>query len=149
MTHKSRISIFLLVILVLVLAVLGYSLTKSFSNGYNALPKTEELQLEKENSEVEVVIDFGNNNKLEKKLNFEQGQTAFSVLEKTAQTESLELETQQYDFGILVKSIKGYENSTDLAWIYFINGESGSLASNKYQLKEGDAVEWKYLKPNY
>ena len=35
-----------------------------------------------------------------------------------------------------------------MAWIYFVNGQSGSVASDQYQLKEGDLVEWKYVVPD-
>ena len=43
----------------------------------------------------------------------------------------------------------GTENTKDLSWIYFVNGKSGEVAADKYELKNGDKVEWKYMKPNF
>jgi hypothetical protein len=36
-----------------------------------------------------------------------------------------------------------------MAWIYFVNDESGQIAADQYQLAPGDIVEWKYIKPEY
>jgi len=73
--------------------------------------------------------------------------TAYSMLEKASGSENFELETQQYDFGIYIKSIGGFESTTERSWIYFVNGESGSVASDQHVLKPGDVVEWRYIKP--
>lgn len=73
--------------------------------------------------------------------------TAFSILKDTLDKEDIPYETQQYDFGIFVQSINGFESTADMAWIYFVNGESGNVAADQYTLENGDEVEWRYVPP--
>lgn len=117
-----------------------------------ASPQIEKLNLENKNpgeNLVSLQIDFGNG----KTINFEEvladeEQTAYSLLADAADDKNLDLQTQQYDFGVFVKSINGHESTADKAWIYFVNGESGDIAADKYILKLGDTVEWKYIAPS-
>jgi LAS superfamily LD-carboxypeptidase LdcB len=116
-----------------------------------ANPQTENLRLENESpneNSVSLQIDFGDG----KTTSFEkvltgQEQTAYSLLTAAAEDKNLDLQTQEYDFGVFVKSINGYESTADKAWIYFVNGESGTIAADKYKLAPGDKVEWKYIPP--
>jgi hypothetical protein len=80
---------------------------------------------------------------------FETGKTAFDLLTETASENDIQIETQKYDFGIFIKSIEGFENTKDNAWIYYVNGKAGDVAADKYILKNGDVVEWRYEKPIY
>lgn len=75
--------------------------------------------------------------------------TAYEALELLAKTKNLTLKTKQYDFGVFVEGIGGVENNKDKSWIYFVNGKSADVAADKDNLKEGDKVEWKYIKPIY
>lgn len=56
------------------------------------------------------------------------------------------IEIAKYDFGIMVKKINNLENSKSYSWLYFVNGKAGDVASDEYKLKDGDRVEWKYMK---
>ena len=58
------------------------------------------------------------------------------------------LEIQQYDFGVFVKTIAGYPSTANKAWIYFINGNSGTVAADKQEIKAGDLIEWRYIPPS-
>jgi hypothetical protein len=78
---------------------------------------------------------------------FKDKANALSILEDFSDENGISLDTQQYDFGVFVKSIDGFESSTEMSWIYFVNGESGSVAADNYTLNPGDVVEWKYLPP--
>lgn len=80
-------------------------------------------------------------------IQLEKPATVFGILEKAAQDNKIELVTKQYDFGIFVESIGGVENSKERSWIYFVNGKSGEVASDKYEISEGDLIEWRYIKP--
>lgn len=114
----------------------------------------QELLVQNENADsektVNLFVDFGNGEvqTLEKTVNNEEKLTVFGILEKFAEEEGVELESQQYDFGVFVKSIAGYEGSAETAWIFFVNGESGQVSADQYELKNGDVVEWKYLEPS-
>ncbi len=73
--------------------------------------------------------------------------TAYGLLERISKTEGLPLEIKRYDFGILVEAIGEKKNTNEAAWIYFINGKPGETAADKQVVKNGDSVEWKYIKP--
>jgi hypothetical protein len=96
--------------------------------------------------QVTLVLDFGQGAKREVKVG---AVTAFEALQAAAGEQNFELKTKQYDFGIFVESIGGVENTKERAWIYFVNDKAGEVASDKYTLKAGDVVEWKYIKPMY
>ena len=98
-------------------------------------------------TQVKLKIDFGNNNVNTYSFDLSDGLTAFDILEKAANDNNIVLERQQYDFGIFVKSIEEFESTADMAWIYFVNGESGQVAADQHILNAGDIVEWKYVKP--
>ncbi len=46
--------------------------------------------------------------------------------------------------GIFVKEIDSVENSGSHFWVYSVNGESGTVASNAYVTDDGDKVRWHY-----
>ena len=74
---------------------------------------------------------------------------AFTALESASKQQHLELKTKQYDFGVFVEQIGTLANTKEKSWIYAVNGKSGEVASDKYQLKQSDSVEWKYTTPLY
>jgi len=76
-------------------------------------------------------------------------ETAFSVLKAYLDKNTISYTTKSYDFGIFVESINGKVSGSDMAWIYYVNGQSGSVAADKYLLKPTDKVEWKYEKPQF
>lgn len=75
--------------------------------------------------------------------------TALDALTKIAEDSNITVDVKKYNFGMLVNAIGGKENSKDLAWIYYVNGKSPDVGADKYELKDGDRVEWKYQKPNF
>jgi len=78
-----------------------------------------------------------------------QADNAFVALQSIAKQKNLELKTKQYDFGVFVEAVGALSNTKEKSWIYFINGKSGSVASDKYEVKQNDIVEWKYTMPIY
>lgn len=94
--------------------------------------------------EVEVKVDFGDNE--EAAVELVQAKTAYEALLAAVKNRDWLLQVKNYDFGSLVEAINGIKNSSDKAWIYFVNGQSGTQAADKQELKPGDVVEWKYLK---
>jgi hypothetical protein len=94
-----------------------------------------------------MVIDFGGG-----KISTYSGisaRSAFEALEKVAVENDITMDVKKYDFGMLVNSINGSENTKDLAWIYYVNGKSPEVGADAYKLKDGDVVEWKYIKPTF
>ncbi len=109
---------------------------------------SQEVVEEKKEETVSLTLDFGDEDTTSYTIPFTQNSTAFGVLKETSEKENIPLETQQYDFGVFVESINGFEGSAEMAWIYFVNGESGQVAADQYELSPGDVVEWKYIEPS-
>jgi hypothetical protein len=96
--------------------------------------------------EVEVSVDFGDE---EAAVELVQAKTAYEALQAAAKNRSWLLQVKNYDFGQLVEAINGQKNTTGKAWIYFINGQPATASADKQELKAGDVVEWKYIKPAF
>lgn len=79
----------------------------------------------------------------------DENTSAYSLLEKAQEMGEVEIVSEQYDFGVFVKSINGFESSNNKAWIYFVNGESGQVAADQQLVNPGDTVEWKYVEPSF
>lgn len=115
---------------------------------YKGTQQTQpQKQEQKQVFTVELKIDYGNGEITYYKDQVEEDTTAFSMLEKAVQKNETPMETQQYDFGVFVKSINNLESNTNLSWIYFVNGASGNVAADQKVLQSGDLVEWKYIEP--
>ncbi len=78
-----------------------------------------------------------------------QATTPYDALVVIAKKNNLVLQTKQYDFGVFVEGIGDKKNTQAKAWIYYVNGKSGEVSADKYELKQGDSVEWKYTTPIY
>jgi hypothetical protein len=79
----------------------------------------------------------------------QKNQTPFSLLNEFARQKAIILKTKAYSFGTLVEAIGNRKNTKEKAWIYFVNNVSGNVAADKYLLKPGDLVEWKYIAPKF
>jgi hypothetical protein len=101
--------------------------------------------------EVPYIINYGEGDIEEYRLDFSENSTVFSLLEELAERENFEIETTLYpEMGIFVKSIGGAEGGTDDKWWqYWINNNLGEVAADKKVLKAGDIVEWKFEAPEF
>ena len=94
---------------------------------------------------VSLSVDYGNGNTLSfDNLDVDQGETAYSLLVKKMQEKNAIVTTKTYDYGVMVESIDNVNTSATNYWGYSVNGQLGSVAADKYVLKNGDSVEWKY-----
>lgn len=75
--------------------------------------------------------------------------TAFEALEKAAQFQNIDIKTKQYDFGIFVEAINDKENTSEKSWLYYVNGKIADKAADKYEIQDGDIIEWRYEKPQF
>lgn len=73
--------------------------------------------------------------------------TAFDALRQAADIRKAPVATKTYDFGIFVDAVGDKKSSADRAWIYSVNGISGTVAADKQTVKPGDSVEWRYTVP--
>lgn len=71
--------------------------------------------------------------------------TVFDVLAEVANRENIPLESEQYDFGVFVKSLDNVEGSDYGYWIYLINDDPGMVAADKQIINDKDKIEWEYV----
>lgn len=69
------------------------------------------------------------------------GKTALDLLKERA-----EIQSQESSLGVFVTSINGTSNSDTQFWLFYVNGEMAPFASDQYQTKNGDKIEWRYEK---
>lgn len=98
-------------------------------------------------SEIKLTIEYSPTEKVE--FSSTTAKTPYDVLNEYSKSTRIPFDVKHYDFGSLVTAINGKANTKDLSWIYFVNGKSGDVAADKFELKPGDVVEWKYVKPIY
>lgn len=135
---KNKYLVSALLVLFIGLGIYLYSNTKN-----PKLQQQEQTQV----STVKLKIDYGNGEIISYETEIKEDATVFSVLENAVQEKEIPMETQQYDFGVFVKSINNLESDINLSWIYFVNGNSGNVAADQKILQPGDLVEWKYIEP--
>ena len=90
----------------------------------------------KEVENINLVVDYGNGT-IREWENFDLSDyntTAFDTLNKWCVVDY----TDYGDMGILIESVDGRRGN----WRYSINGEFPGVSSNKYNLKNGDKVNW-------
>jgi hypothetical protein len=75
--------------------------------------------------------------------------SALSLLRTVTTRQNLDLQTKVYSFGTLVESIAGQKNTPQLAWIYYVNGNSADVGADAYLVQPGDTIEWKYTQPSF
>jgi len=87
-----------------------------------------------------LTIDFGNNSQ-DFELDLKNEATALDLLKDS----KLEVGSKQYDFGTMIESINGVENGEGgKYWIYYVNGQTPMVSADKYNVKSGDKVEFKF-----
>jgi len=74
-----------------------------------------------------------------------ENQTVFSVLMLSSQIGNFSVDYSEHmiQTGTFVESIAGIENG-EKDWQYYLNGEYGTIASDRKPAKEKDIVEWTY-----
>jgi len=87
-------------------------------------------------------LDFGNGTLLE--FHDIEGTNVLNMTKSVTEVEGV-----WYGDLVFVTSIAGVTNneSAGLWWQYWVNDELGSVAANKYQVQDGDAVSWRRIPP--
>lgn len=99
---------------------------------------------------IGVTVDV--ENRPEHRVALKAGATVLSALQSIhAEHEELMLETRTYEgLGTLVTSMYGFKNGTNNNyWQYEVNGVMPQVGADKYVLKDGDFVEWKFETSEY
>ncbi|MFX0069653.1 MAG: DUF4430 domain-containing protein [Candidatus Hermodarchaeota archaeon] len=127
----------------ILIGIIGvFSFTGLITYSYGLIPLPEKIITE-ENVEVEditLIIDYGDGTITKwEDITVDKGDTVFDLLQ-----EYCDVEYEDYgDQGVLVTSIDGYENG-DESWYYGVNGEKIGYSCSKYEVEEGDIINWIY-----
>ncbi len=96
---------------------------------------------------VDLYVDYGNGKTTSYEgIIIDTKSTVLSILKKKLEQTGSTVTTKSYNFGAMVESINGITNNSEYFWAFSVNGQPGSISADKYILKNGDVVEWKYTK---
>ncbi|HLR65085.1 MAG TPA: DUF4430 domain-containing protein [Pseudogracilibacillus sp.] len=128
----------LLTIFSIVLMIVGCSNNNELTN--NNTNNTNNVEnVENEEGQIEVLISItkeeGEEEISTKEVKVEEGAILMDVLE-----DNFEIEEENG----LITSIDGVEadDSEQIAWMYFVNGDFASVGANEYELQAGDDVNF-------
>lgn len=105
-------------------------------------------QLSAISSPASIMLDYGDGRvRVYPDLTIETGETALSLLEKTAKTATLNFTTKSFSgLGLLVESVGDKVNGTDgKYWQYWVNNRALPVGAGEYKVKPGDIIEWKFI----
>lgn len=67
----------------------------------------------------------------------QDGKSVYDVLKENHQVEA-----DESDLGVMVKSIDGVSQTDSEFWLYDVNGEQSNLSADKQQTKSSDVINW-------
>ena len=84
-----------------------------------------------------------------KNVKFSQGESVFDVLQRICQEEGIHLEsswTPIYNSAYIegINNLYEFDCGELSGWMYRVNGWYPNYGSSRYQLEQGDVVEWRY-----
>jgi putative ubiquitin-RnfH superfamily antitoxin RatB of RatAB toxin-antitoxin module len=122
------------------------SSTENATNTIESLATSSNNKVKQVAPKAEMVfltIDFGAEKK-SAQVEFEEGTTVFDILQAGTKKLGLDLATQTYSIGVFINSIGDKKNGQENYWTYYVNDKFAQVAADKYKLKAGDRVEWKF-----
>lgn len=96
---------------------------------------------------ITLSIDSGDGNIKTVQADLSENSTVYDLLKNGAQELGLPLNAENFDTGVMIKTIGDKENGQDgKYWLYYVNGEMPMVSADKEELKSGDKVEFKFEK---
>ena len=94
-------------------------------------------------SNISLTVDYNNGTKkIKKNFTLTDGKiTVFDALVKWCEVEYDEYDSSGFYNDYFVTSIDGKGEG----WTYYVNEEYVGIASNKYDLSNGDTIEWRFV----
>ncbi len=101
-----------------------------------------------EEIQVRLIVDFNGfleniNQTILIKVN--QTASAYTILLLA----NLTVEVRTFQTGLFIEAIAGIEQTTDNYWKYYVDGSAGSIASDKFDLRENNAQEISWIYKSY
>lgn len=105
------------------------------------IPETLGVSEEAVEGKIVVVIRAQNEEYFDQIL--QAGDTVWSVLKRLSDNGEITVESQQFDFGVMVTSINGISGEgSGKYWMYYVNDQLADKGSDQYTLKAGDTILW-------
>lgn len=101
-----------------------------------------------EEMEVRLIVDFnGFRENINQTILIEVNHTAsaYTILLLA----NITVEVRTFPNGIFVEAIAGIEQNVDNYWKYYVDGSAGSIASDKFNLRENNAQEISWIYKSY
>lgn len=149
---KSKI---LFVISILVALIAGFLFGKASNlNLPTSADKSgqEPFAIDESAQTVSMMLDFGDGTfQVFDNLKFVQGESLFDITKRVAEDNGIEfIFDPPGEFGVFVRQIKDRKNGQENRyWQYWVNNVQVQLAADRYILKDGDVIEWQFVKSAY
>jgi hypothetical protein len=117
----------------------------------NSQIKQQDNQISQENAkQVELIIDNGEGSPEIFQTRLEKDMSVFDLLKNEAEVSNIPFESKNYDSGVFIEGIGDKKNGeTEKYWLYYVNGQMPMVSADKYLLKAGDKVEFKFEKSTF
>lgn len=118
----------------------------SFTGTAMQVPEKSEIWLDKSDETSVKIVIMGDGWTIEDNLLAYNGDTVFSLLEKSSSRNDFSIEYTYYEEfdSILINSINNDENGKNgKYWQYYVNGDIPMIGADKYSISNGDYIEWK------
>jgi len=105
------------------------------------IESTDDVLLEQESAYV--FIDDSSGNPKEFMLDISASTTAFDLLQEASLTADFAIESEEYEFGVLIEAINNVKNAQDdKYWLFYINGELSQATSDNVMVNSDDIIEF-------
>lgn len=107
---------------------------------------------EQENGDVSLMIDTGDDLLGFSDVLLQDTDTVYSVLERLArENDVLLIDVIDYaDLGVFINSINNKQSGdNNKYWQYWVNNEYADAAADKYVLRNGDVILWKFTSSRF
>lgn len=140
--NKKLLFIISAFLLLIISAVFYLSSSKNAKvTSQQSLDTNTQIPVEKK---ATLIIDFGNGETLAYDHSFSAQLTAYDLLKERLAEQEIDLQSETYDFGVMIKSIKGYESKDNTFWLYSVNDQPATVGADKYILSDKDVVQFSY-----
>lgn len=78
-------------------------------------------------------------------VEFEEGETAYDVLERESERQKKPLKSSESEWGVYLEAIDGLEGEGTYFWSFLENGASSQVGSSSYLLNHGDNIRFTYV----
>lgn len=124
----------------------------SFTGTAMQVPEKSEIWLESSDETSVNVVIIGDEWMVKDNIFAYEGDTVFSILEELSNRNDISLESTYYEQfdSILIDSIGNNQNvNGGRYWQYYVNDEIPMVGCDKYEISNGDYIEWSFETTQY